>query len=600
MTSIHKQNKQMATTGAAVWPLLWRAYGYLRPYTRYVLGTYLTMLLISGLKLVIPQLIGRLVDDGIRQNDMSFLSWGIAALLGLTFVRGILTFFQGRWTEVASQHVAYDIRNAIQTKLSELPFAYHDRTEAGQLLSRAIQDVERIRFLTGRATFRIIDGVFLLLVTAIVLIQMNTTLALLVMATMPLLALRAYRFGRVFRPLSVTIQDQLGTLTTLIEQNLRGARIIKAFAREEAEIGRFQEENEHWFTLSAQSIRLQSINIPLFDLITNLGTLAVIWYGGWLVIQNQLTIGALVAFITYLGQLAQPVRRLGLVMPVIFMASASAERIFEILDAPVTVTDAPNAITINKIEGQVTFENVSFEYAGRKQVLKNISFTAEPGQVIALLGATGAGKSTITHLIARFYDPTAGCVYIDGHDVRQIKLASLRRQVGIVLQETILFAASVRENIAFGKPDASEEEIVAAARAAQAHDFIMALPDGYDTRVGEKGSTLSGGQKQRLAIARALLSDPAILILDDATASVDTQTERQIQQALAALMHGRTTFVIAHRLSTIRRADQILVLEKGQIVARGTHATLLASSPIYQHIYRRQLRPQEFEEGTRL
>ena len=575
------------------WRILWRAFGYLRPYRPLVIGTYATMIIIGALSLIIPQFIRQIIDRGIRLQDTAFLGWAVAGLLGLTLVKGIFTFFQGRWTEVASQTVAYDLRNAIQNKLTVLPFSYHDRTEAGQLLSRAIQDVERIRFLTGRAALRIIDGVFLLVTTAVVLFSMNVNLALLVMLTMPLLLWRALSFGRRFRPLSLSIQDQLAVLTTTLEQNLRGARVVKAFAQEDAEIGRFTKQNETWFSLSALSSRLQAINIPMMDLIANLGTVAVIGYGGWLVTQDAMTLGELVAFTTYLGQLTTPVRRIGLVLPAIIMASASGERIFEILDQIPDVTDAPDAIDLPKIKGAVQFEDVSFGYLKRHRVLKNVSFAAEPGQVIALLGATGAGKSTIMNLLPRFYDPTGGRVLVDGYDLRRVTLESLRSQLGIVLQETTLFAASIGENIAFSHPNASEAEIVAAAKAAQAHDFIAQLPDGYDTHVGERGATLSGGQKQRIAIARALLADPAILILDDATAAVDTQTERLIQRALGNLMNGRTTFVIAHRLSTVRRADLILVLEQGQIVARGTHDDLLQKSTRYQDIYNKQLRPQE-------
>lgn len=573
--------------------VLRRCYSYLRPYWRFVAGTYATMLLIAGLNLVIPQVIRQLVDRGIRQSDNTFLWWAVGGLLLLTLVKGVFTFFQQLWAEIASQSVAYDLRNAIQNKLTALSFSYHDRTETGQLLSRAIQDVERIRFLTGRATFRIVDGLVLFMGTAVILLTMNTTLALLVIATIPLLAYRALYFGRRFRPLSVVLQDQLGVLTTRLEQNLRGARVVKAFAQEQAEIGRFVAQNEQWFNWAAASARLQSRNMPLLDLIANLATIGIIWYGGSQVIQNHLTLGELVAFTTYLAQLNQPVRTLGMVLPAIIMAGASGERIFEILDAVPDVHDAPDAKPLSVIRGQVAFENVSFAYQGRRAVLQNISFTAKPGQVVALLGATGSGKSTVMNLVSRFYDPTNGRILVDGHDLRQIKVKSLRSQIGVVLQETTLFATTVRENIAFGRPAASEAEIMAAAQAAQAHEFITACPQGYDTYVGERGVTLSGGQKQRIAIARALLSNPGILILDDATASVDTQTERLIQQALTALMNGRTTFVIAHRLSTVRRADLILVLQKGQIVARGTHETLLQDSAEYREIYERQLRPQE-------
>jgi len=489
--------------------------------------------------------------------------------------------------------VAYDLRGAVHRQLTALSFSYHDRAETGQLLSRAIQDVERIRFLTGRATLRLVEGTVLLLGTAVTLTMMNSRLALLALGAMPFILYRAYDFGRRYRPLSLAIQNQVAVLTTRLEQNLRGARVVKAFAQEEAEIARFEQENNRWFGLSTHALQLQVTNMPFIDLIANLSLVAIIWYGGTLVLQGRLTFGELVAFNAYLAQLVQPVRRIGQITPAVAQAIAAGERIFEILDAQSEVTESPTAVPLPPVTGHVRFEHVSFAYFGRHRILNDISFEAQPGQVIALLGATGSGKSTIINLIPRFYDPTAGRILVDGYDLRDVTLASLRAQIGIVLQETTLFAATLRENIAFGRPDATEAEIVEAAQAAQAHDFIMATPDGYDTYVGERGVTLSGGQKQRIAIARALLKDPRLLILDDAMASVDTETERLIQLALERLMQGRTSFVIAQRLSTVRLADLILVLEKGRLAAHGTHAELLRTSGLYAEIYQRQLRPQE-------
>ncbi len=457
-------------------------------------------------------------------------------ILGITLVKGVLSFALGRWTEIASQGVAYDLRNALYRKLSALSFSYHDRAQVGQLLSRAIQDVDRIRFLTGRALLRLAEGVLLLIGAAIFLTLMNPALALLALWTMPIMAYWALRFGRRFRPLSLAVQQQLAVLTTGLEQNLRGARVVKAFAQEPAEIARFDGENDHWFDLSVTAARLQALNIPLLDLIANLGTVFIIWYGGTLVIRGSLTLGELVAFSTYMGMLIQPVRRLGMILPALATAIAAGERVFDILDAQSEVKDAPDALPLPPVAGHVRFEHVSFSYFGRQTVLDDVCLDAQPGQVIALLGPTGSGKSSIINLIPRFYDPTGGRITIDGHDIRGVQLTSLRDQIGIVLQETTLFAASIRENIAFGRPGASDAEIVDAAKAAQAHDFIMAMPNGYDTPVGERGATLSGGQKQRIAIARALLKDPHILILDDATASVDSDTERLIQAALERLM----------------------------------------------------------------
>ncbi len=573
--------------------VLWRCAGYLRPYWKMTLGAYLALVGINAFALTIPQFIRWIVDRGIGAKDTPLLFTAVLALLGMTLLKGGLRFAEGRWSEQASQNVAYDLRNAIHRKLATLSFSYHDRTETGQILSRAIQDVDRVRFVTGRAFLRLTDGIVLMIGSAIMLLWMNPPLALLALATLPLLAQRGFHMARHLRPLSLAAQQQLAVLTTRLEQNLRGARVVKAFAQEDAEIARFGRENAHWFDLSVRAARVQASNEPLINFIANLSTVIIIGYGGWLVIQQQLTLGELVSFTTYLAQLAQPVRRLGQIIPALAIASAAGTRIFEILDAQSEVRDAPDALPLPPVQGNVRFENVSFAYFGRHRVLDDITFEAKAGQVIALLGMTGSGKSTIINLIPRFYDVTQGRITVDGYDIRRVTLNSLRDQIGIVLQETMLFATTIRENIAFGRPDASTDEIVQAARAAQAHDFIMQTPNGYETLVGERGITLSGGQRQRIAIARALLKNPRILILDDATSSVDTETEQLIQRALERLMRGRTSFVIAQRLSTLRMADLILVLEHGRIAARGTHDELLRTSGLYAEIYHHQLRSKE-------
>ncbi len=581
---------------AGMWRVLWRCMKQLAPYRGITIAAYAVTLVIEALTLITPQFIRWMIDNGIRGADERLLIFSVLGLLAATSLRGVLTYLQGRWSEVASQSIAYDMRKAIHRKLSELSFAYHDRSETGQILAMAIQDVDRIRFVTGRAFLRLMDAALLLVGTAAVLIWMSPRLAVPALLTMPLLVYRAYRFNVVFRPLSLRMQQQLGVLTTLVEQNLRGARVVKAFAQEDSEIARFSEQNERSFDLSARSGVMRAQATPLFDLLSNVAVWLTLAYGGLLVMRGSLSLGALVAFTTYLSQLAQPVRRLGMILPALGLAAAAGERVFEILDEVPDVAEVPDATDLPPVRGHVAFHNVSFAYFGRHSVLQDVSFEAQPGQVVALLGATGSGKTTVINLIPRFYDATAGTVTIDGHDVRQVTLQSLREQIGIVMQETALFATSVRENIALGRPDAPESEIIAAARAAEAHAFISAMPHGYDTRVGERGTTLSGGQRQRIAIARALLKDPRILILDDATSSVDTETEQLIQAALQRLMQGRTSFVIAQRLSTLRLADLILVLEHGRIVDRGTHEDLLRTSGVYAEIYYQQLRPGA--EGT--
>lgn len=573
--------------------ILWRCFQYLRPYWKLEAGIYSLMILINLLNILAPQLIRRAIDGGIYGGNLQLLGQIVGGLLFLTLVKGVMDYYQGVWTETASQSVAYDIRNELLQKLVSLSFSFHARTEAGQILTRAMQDVERIRFLTGRGVLRIVEGVVLILFTAVALLLMNAALASLIILILPLLLHRAYKFGKQFRPLSLEIQNQLGVLTTQLEQNLRGARIVKAFAQENAEISRFTTENKKWFDLSAKSATVQAVNAPMLDMIANFGTVLIIWYGGWQVIQNQLTLGELVAFTTYLAMLLRPIRLIGRIVPMFAIAASAGERLFDILDAPVEVADLPQATPLPRLNGHVQFRDVSFSYPNNHTILQKINFTAEAGQIVALMGATGSGKSTLINLLARFYEPTEGCILFDGNIATNHTLYSLRSQLGFVMQDTILFAATIRENITFGRPDASEAEIIQAAQDAQAHDFIMAMPNGYDTYVGERGVTLSGGQKQRLAIARALITNPRILILDDATASVDTNTEHLIQKALDRLMEGRTTFVIAHRLSTVLRADYILLLENGRISGCGTHETLLHSSSLYRRVYQLQIQPEK-------
>lgn len=572
--------------------VLRRTYSYLRPYWKQTVGAYGSLLLMVAINAVIPQFTRWIIDKGIVGRQPDVLTWSVLALLALTLVKGVLNYYQGLFTETASQNVAFDLRNELQRKLTRLSFSFHDQSETGELLSRAVQDVERVRFLTGRATLRILEASVMLVVTSVILLTMNIKLALLILLTIPLLVYEAIHFGNRFRPLSMQVQKQLAVLTTTVEQNLRGSRVVKIFAQEDAEINRFENENNKWLNLANRSARMQAVNTPLLFLIANLGMVAIILYGGAQVINSSLTIGTIVAFISYVGQLVDPVRRLGMIIPAVAIAASASMRIFDVLDTISDVSDAPDAKPLGNIEGRVRFENVSFSY-GRNRILHDVSFDIQPGQMVALLGLTGSGKSSIINLIPRFYDPTSGRILVDETDIRSVTLQSLRSQIGIVLQETTLFAATIRENIAFGKENATDDEVIQAAKAAQAHDFIVQTPEGYSTRVGERGVNLSGGQKQRIAIARALLLDPRILILDDATASVDSETENLIQLALAQLVQGRTTFVIAHRLSTVRNADLILVLESGRISAQGTHMELLETSHVYQSIYSHQLKKQE-------
>ena len=593
-----------------------RFLAYLAPRWRRVAAIYLVMLLGTVTLTAIPQLVRWIVDRGIAEQDLAVVWRAVGILLLLALLRALLAFLMGRWSEMVSQGVAATLRQQMFTRFTAMSVSLISRMESGQLLQRAVQDVERIRFLTGRAVLRVVDAAVLFLATLVVLLGMDPLLAVLALATMPLLAYRGYQYGRRQRPLAARLQQQLGTLTSLLEQNLRGVRLVKAFAQERAEIERFDADNDVWFGLAADNARLTAVNAPLLDLIANLGLVLVIGAGGVFTINGSLSIGELVAFTTYLTQLFAPLRRVGLVIPMLAMAAASGERIAAVLDAPDGVEERPEADDLPRIRGAVKMTGVSYRYGANGAApantaapavgappvagawaLRDVDLEVPAGTTVALLGATGAGKTTLAGLVMRLYDPAAGSVTIDGHDLRQVTVASLRSQIGVVMQDPVLFAASIRDNIAFGRPHATDAEVRAAAQAACIHDFVSGLEEGYATMVGERGVTLSGGQRQRIAIARALLVEPRILILDDATSSVDAHTEELIHEALRRLLAGRTSYVIAQRLSTLELADVVVVLDEGRITARGRHAELMETSPTYRAICREQLQREGGEAG---
>ena len=581
-----------------------RFLAYLAPRWRRVAAIYLVMLLGTATLTAIPQLVRWIVDRGIAEQDLGVVWRAVGILLLLALLRALLAFLMGRWSEMVSQGVAATLRQQMFTRFTAMSVSLISRMESGQLLQRAVQDVERIRFLTGRAVLRVVDAAVLFLATLVVLLGMDPLLGVLALATMPLLAYRGYQYGRRQRPLAARLQQQLGTLTSLLEQNLRGVRLVKAFAQERAETERFDADNDVWFGLAAANARLTAVNAPLLDLIANLGLVLVIGAGGVFTINGSLTIGELVAFTTYLTQLFAPLRRVGLVIPMLAMAAASGERIAAVLDAPDGVEERPEADDLPRIRGAVKMTGVSYRYGANGAApdagawaLRDVDLEVPAGTTVALLGATGAGKTTLAGLVLRLYDPAAGSVTIDGHDLRQVTVASLRSQIGVVMQDPVLFAASIRDNIAFGRPHATDAEVRAAAQAACIHDFVSELEEGYATMVGERGVTLSGGQRQRIAIARALLVEPRILILDDATSSVDAHTEELIHEALRRLLAGRTSYVIAQRLSTLELADVVVVLDEGRITARGRHAELMETSPTYRAICREQLQREGGDTG---
>ncbi len=578
---------------------LFRALRFLKNYWPKALAAFFCLLIASGSMLVIPLLSQMIIDQGIVQQDMAVIIRLALAMVGFALARAVFQFLQGALAARVAHGAAYEMRNVLYAQIQSLSFGYHDQTHTGQLLTRATSDVEQVQMFVGRGSIMFLSALLMLVGSIVLLFTLNWRLALVVVAVIPITFAFFGLFAGKAMPLFKEAQQRLAALNTILQENFAGVRVIKAFVREGHEAQRYERANQEFYDINIQINNILSLAFPTIFGVANVATLAIYWVGGLQVINEMLTVGELVAFASYLMMAFFPVLMMGMIIAMMSSASASATRIFEILDAQSEVVEKEGAIELPPLKGRVAFEDVTFRYyGGGEPVLKEVSFVAEPGETVALLGATGSGKSTIINLIPRFYEVTEGRVTVDGYDVRDVTLESLREQIGLVLQETNLFEGTIRDNIAFGRPEATEEEIIEVAQAAEAHDFIVRFPNGYDTRVGERGVTLSGGQKQRIAIARALLLDPRILILDDATSSVDLATERRIQIALERLMGRsgtasnaapRTSFVIAQRVATVRDADQILVLENGEIAARGTHEELVATSGLYVEILGSQL-----------
>jgi len=602
---------------------LGRALGYVSHYRGIAAIAYGSLLIASLAQLAVPWLVRQIID-AITEGTLADVILGLppaaqqqaatmqgtsvaeiqrtasgaegaliaagVAIIALAVSRGVFSFFQGYMAEKLSQSIAFDFRNELFAKIQRLSFSYHDRNQTGQLMIRATDDVEKVRLFAGQGLLMALQAIVLLVGTLIILVGTNVRLTLVSLPVLPLALLMFMGFGAISQPMFIRLQMRLSELNTVLQENLAGIRVIKAFVREPQETERFADSVDRHLRQNLRISLLFSLIFPLVFLIANLGQAVVLYAASHQIIGGSLTLGEWQQFSLYLIYVFFPLGNLGFIISLMSQAAASADRIFEILDAENEVESRPGAGEMEQIEGHVVFEAVSFRYFKHgEDVLKDVSFEAQPGQTVALLGATGSGKTTIINLLPRFYDVSEGRVLIDGVDVRDVTLNSLRSNIGIVLQETTLFTGTIRDNIAFGRPDASLDDVIAAAQAAAAHDFIMSFPQGYDTPVGERGATLSGGQKQRIAIARALLLNPRVLILDDSTSSVDLATEYRIQQALDLLMEGRTSFVIAQRISTVLNADLILVLDQGRIAARGTHEELMESSPIYVEIYNSQL-----------
>jgi ATP-binding cassette subfamily B protein len=575
-----------------------RSLRFIRPYWRSTALAFAGLLLVTAATLLSPQLVRLAVDRGIAAGEPGTIVLATLGLLAVAVVRGAASFAQGYGSERAAQGLAYELRDALFAHIQRQSFSFYDSIQTGQLLTRITSDVEQVRQFASAGLLQLISALVLLLGSIAVLVALNWKLAILALLPIPAIIVLVFGFLGRAGPVFGRLQQKVGELNSILQENIAGVRVVRAFTQEQAQEAKFGVVNHELLQTSLDTLRLISLNFPLVFFLGNVGGVLVVLIGGIDVIEGALSVGELIAFNSYLAFLLFPILSLGFLSIAAARADASAIRIFEVLESDIQVKDKPDAVPLPPIAGRVEFDHVSFRYPGdQRPVLSDISFVAEPGETIAILGATGSGKSTIVNLIPRFYDPTAGAVRIDGYDLRDVTLSSLRSQIGIVLQDSQLIRGTIRENIAFGKPDATDEEVRAAATAAQAAEFIAEQPDGYDTVVGDRGVGLSGGQKQRIAIARALLVRPRVLILDDSTSAVDAATEAKIQAALDALIRDKqtTVFVIAQRISTVRDADRILLLDDGRLVASGTHEELLADSQLYNDMLGSQLRPDAAE-----
>jgi len=574
----------------------------LKPYRLRILAVTLMLFTLTAIDMVFPAIIRQIIDIGVLGGQPSFIAMSAGILLGLGVFKALVNFGNRFTAESLAHTVAFDLRNQLYNHIQRLSFSYHDHTASGQLISRVIEDVRSLQNFTGQGVVELTRVIVLMIGIILILIITNPLLALISLIPMVPLTLMNTNFGKRVGKLFLSVDQSQGELSSRLQENVNGVQVVRAFAREQFEIERFNTANKELYKRQIQVVKMMARTMPTSSLFVGFSTLLILWVGGTMVLNDQLTLGQLVAFNSYILMLSGPAQQLSWLINSAGETSAGLQRTFEVLDHSSEIRSPANPLVNPNLRGEVTFENVSFRYANEKaQALHDINLTVQPNQIVALIGPTGSGKTSIVNLIPRFYDVSRGAVKIDGVDVRQMDLKTLRNQIGIVLQTSLLFSATIRENIAYGRPDATMEQIIAAAQAAQAHEFIMEMPKGYETVVGERGVTLSGGQRQRVAIARAILMDPRILILDDSTSSVDTQTEHLIQQALQRLMQGRTTFVIAQRLSTVRQANLIVVLNQGRIVQLGTNTELLAQPGLYREIYNLQLRDQErFQEEMEL
>ena len=570
-----------------------RILSYIKPYMHRLLFAMVCTIMAAAGNLYIPWIIKDMIDEVLADKNGTMLNWIAASIIAIFIVRGLFWYGQNYLMSYVGQSVIIDIRAAVFKKLQRLSVSFYDKNKTGTIMSYVTNDVNALQSAMVENTIEMITEGFILIGSVVAMIYLDWRLTLFTVCTFPVVLWFMEFFGKKIRKTGGRIQECTADITSVLQESVASARVIKSFVREDYEVDRFDVENKANFRANMKNAQLMATLTPVVELVAAIGVTMIIWDGGNNVINGTITAGSLVAFLTYAVNISNPIKRLTRVIGNIQKALAAAQRVFMIIDMPEEIAESRDAKQLPEVSGKVEFQNVSFAYNDKGNVITDLSFSVKPGEVIAIVGPSGAGKSTIANLLPRFYDVNKGDIKIDGHSVREVTLDSLREQVGIVPQETMLFNGSVYNNILYGRLDATKEEIEAAAKAANAHDFIMQLTDGYETKLGDRGVNLSGGQRQRIAIARAILKNPRILILDEATSALDTESERVVQEALDRLMVGRTSFVIAHRLSTVKNADKILVLEKGNLVESGTHDELLALDGLYAHLYKIQYRNKE-------